>query len=161
MAVTQQLAKLSFEQFKKCKSSIDTADDLVSFSLLPKEDYLDLDWHGVIIKKLMSLNDKELETILTNALDGNHLFCEADLDIDEQPRYLSYDEVGIVSKALNKIDFKKTLDGLPGSLDEINSLLNSEYDTPPSRELLAAWSKLTGFYNDAALNNMYIICWWD
>ncbi len=161
MAVTQQLAKLSEEQLNKCMSSIPVIEMLIDFTLLPKEGYLDLNWEGTFILKLFEQNDNKHKKILAGALDGLHAISDEELDVYEQPRYLSFDEVRLVNEAIREIDFSEVLSCLPDNLADINNLLKSDYEGNPEKTLLAAWEKLAGFYSDAAEHGSCVMCWWD
>jgi hypothetical protein len=149
MAVTQQLARLSPDLLQRCRADVTVLGDLVSFLLVPEQNYLDLHWAPAPLEKIVgNAGDAEGAAALRLACQGARPVNDGfpDFEVYEPPRELDIGEVRATSAALARIAF----DGIARDA--------SGYTAAQLGEYLRA---LCAFYAAAAAANEAVIVWWD
>ena len=165
MAVTLQLARSSRDLFEKCRTDKALCCRLLSYELLPKEQYADMGWMPTMVDAIspaLRLSDEEI-VVLKHALAGQEiLVIEEDFDIYSDVRICEADNVESLSEKLNQIDFCGAVDR---GLSEKWSVLVSETLWGSTESSAGYWKErfkaLRVFFEQAAKNRQAIVFWWD
>ncbi|MEJ2682481.1 MAG: hypothetical protein P8176_09225 [Gammaproteobacteria bacterium] len=157
MSVTQQLVRLNTEEFKKYLEA-DEFDGVLSYDGVEKIRYLDLGWDASFFRKLLMRSDDNHD--LCKLLEGMHRL-EFDCDVAEQPLYLTAEEVNNLVEEAEKIDVTSVLELAPKDVEDLNSLLKSDYVEYPDEIFRDTWAALLDFYKFAKSEGQLVVNWWD
>lgn len=171
MAVTQQLARIPVAQLDACRQSTDTLDKLCSFTLVPDEDYCDLDWWPVILKQAWNLTgaDERTLALLERGFEGdeevNPAYRDLPYTIDGHPvTALEPPQVGAVAEALRTITPEAVHAVVPSDPDQIETKLGATARTvigDLARLVAKQHTILRDFYEEAARRQLAVLLWWD
>ena len=167
VAVTQQLARLTYEALAECRSSIDALDRLCSFELRTREDYLDLDWSPRPLELLAAKVDAELSAAIRDACSGgdeiNPAYREFPGSIVEHPvRALEPDAVRGVAATLTRIEPEGLVAVLPPAAEAARHIVGMEdFLGHPGDHLRGHYDSLRRFYEAAAARGQVTASWWD
>jgi len=169
MAVTQNLARLPLAQLEKCGSSKEYLEKLINFSLLPSEDYLDLDWapNGLEIYCEGSKQLPQVKLGLFMALHGASLVNPTYRNhIDLYSVYsditmISPNQVQEVNTYFDRFDREAFVKwGISSEAQERKDLTQG-LDCEPNEYYLRYMDKLFEFYQIAGQKKYGAIMWWD
>ena len=171
MAVTQQLARIPATQLAECRRSVEALDELCSFTSTPEEDYLDVNWWPVTLKRAWELTGANGRTLalLRRGVDGddevNPAYRDHPNTIWEHPvTALEPPQVGDVAEALRAVTPEAVHAVVPSNLDQIEAELGKtarEVVGDLAEQLAQQHTILRDFYEEAARRQLAIVLWWD
>jgi hypothetical protein len=168
MAVTLQIARITAAQLAECQGSADALSTLCSFDLVPRTDYLDLDWAGDGIIRMCEHTGIGDATAVRRAVSGDEEVNPAYRDhpnwVMEQPRFLEPADVAASASALRHIDLERIFCALPADSQAIKDTLGGNLHDligDPRRYLAKHFTALRDFYTTAADQHLAIVIWCD
>lgn len=169
MAVTQQLARLTWEQLLWCRSSVDEVHRLCSFELLAGGDYLDLDWARTPLLRMIEYFgcDDGATAALRRAVAGdaelNPAYRGTTDSVFEHPvTALEHDAVATIAHALRRIDPAAVVAALPTDATAARAVAQlTGFDGHPGPYLHHHLAVLREFYLTASQRGLAMVLWWD
>ncbi len=162
MAITQQLARLDSLLLRDILSDAEKLDNLVSFTLLPQFQYLDIGWNGEAIRKIIhAAFNLDIDQI-DKALDGQLEFAKFSdgFFVEDNPKYLLNQDVVVVNNFISSLNFEEAISKIE-SKGSLIDFLNMDYDGYPRDLIEKEFRFLTDFYQRAANEGQCVVCWWD
>ncbi len=130
MAVTQQFARIPATQLVACRQSVPALDALCSFTSTPDEDYLDLNWWPIILRRAWELTGASARAlaVLQRGFGGdkevNPAYRDHPNTIWEHPvTALEPPQVGEVAEALRAVMLEAIHAVVPSNPDQIEAKL--------------------------------------
>jgi hypothetical protein len=166
VAITQQLARLPQSDLDACRTSADRLDEVCSFTALPEDDHLDLDWAPSWLADAANATGlAELAHAVELATAGrgevNPDYRDHPDTIFEHPvAALTADEVVAVAADLAKL----APDGFPAEADVAGlwAVAPEAYrPEDPQAYLRQHIAALVSFYRGAAERGLAVVMWWD
>lgn len=171
MAVTQQLARIPAPQLAICRQSVEALDELCSFTSAQDEDYLDLNWWPVILKRAWELTGASARALgaLQRGLDGdeevNPSYRDHPNTIWEYPvTALEPPQVGEVAGVLRAVTPEAVQAVVPSDPDQIEAKLGKlarDVIGDLAEQLAHQHTMLRDFYDGAARRQLAVLQWWD
>jgi hypothetical protein len=171
MAVTQQFARIPATQLAACRQSVSALDTLCSFTSTPDEDYLDLNWWPIILRRAWELTGASARAlaVLQRGFDGDEEVNPAYRDhpntIWEHPvTALEPPQVGEVAEALRAVMPEAVHAVVPSNPDQIEAKLGKlarDMIGDLAEQLAQQHTILRDFYTEAARRQLAIVQWWD
>jgi hypothetical protein len=167
VAVTQQLARLTFDDLRRCRTSVAVLDRLWSFRLGERSDYLDLDWSPRPLELAAAQVSTALRDAIREACSGGYEINPAYRDrhetIFEHPvRGLEPKVVRAVAAALLRWSPDDVVAALPTDPAAAKQLVAmAEFSGHPRDYLRGHYDALRRFYESAAAGELATANWWD
>ena len=163
MAITQQLARMNEDTFSKCCESSAIFVQLVSFNLLPKENYLDLSWAPAGLSTLSKLSGQSYNAqaalyISCNGTQPVHLNIE---ETWESAFSIQAKEVKSVFSGLSEVNLEKLLCSIPKEEYKWNQFFGIGKIPDPEVYYRKHFHLLFTFYKNAVECGESVIVWSD
>lgn len=165
MAVTQQLARMSFERVIQCRGNPDELERIISYDYAPPEEDIDLNWAPkALIGGVKAVGEESTAHLL------DLLFCgeEAPIVDPERPdgpgpydvyspiTYMTPDSVAQLAAVLRRLDAEEIAAAATRSLGK-----EAEEMRSPDLFHLKTFNDFRSFLNGATLEGQAVVSWWD
>lgn len=163
MAITQQLARMNEATFFGCCENAALFVQLVSFKLIPKENYLDLCWAPAGLSTLSRLSGQSY-----NAQAALYIFCNGTqplhLNIEETWEAafsIQAEEARTILSGLSEVNLERLLGAIPKEEYKWNQLLGMGKVPDPEAYYRKHFNLLFAFYKNAVERGESVIVWSD
>jgi len=170
MASTLSLARMNQSEAESCRSKPEPLDRLISFSLLPPDHYLELDWLDSLLDPLLKLfgtadDIAAAHSVLvgTEVLNPSFPSGTPAYEIwDGEIRWSSPATIRSAAARLSWPSLASFIDSLPASPEAARSLLRlRDFDGDPKAYLRLHCRSLATFVDAATHAGEGIAAWWD